>query len=165
VGVPADLFRESKSDLRLWAVVNSALRGRAVFGPRHGIQPDAKAEAQVNASDSARGSGATFMSHRSVLLAGQSMSTPTQKTGATAEAGSGKGRFYRPLRTRFRHNGFDYRQIAREGDAAIYEQRGTGCAEPTVCYEVIRIRERAGFHIGDRYVKPAEVYPNSEAWG
>ena len=88
-----------------------------------------------------------------------------RKTSATTNARTKKRHFYKPLPTRFRHNGFDYRQIAREGDAAIYEQRGTGCAEPTVCYEVIRIRERAGFHIGDRYVKPAEVYPNSEAWG
>jgi hypothetical protein len=65
----------------------------------------------------------------------------------------------------FRRDGFNYRQIAREGDAALYEQRWTGCAEPSVCYEVIRIRRRDGFQIAGRFVEPAEVYPNSEAWG
>jgi hypothetical protein len=56
-------------------------------------------------------------------------------------------------------------QIAREGDAAIFEQRWTGCAEPSVCFEVVRVKRRDGFHIGGRFVGPAEVYPNSEAWG
>ena len=67
--------------------------------------------------------------------------------------------------TRFRHNGFDYRQIAREGHAAIYEQTWKGCPDPAVCFEVIRVRRREGFQIGDRFVEPAEVHPNSEAWG
>jgi hypothetical protein len=87
------------------------------------------------------------------------------KTRATAEAGCRKGPFYKPLPTQFRRDGFDFRQIAREGNAAIYEQRWTGCAEPSVCYEVIRIRRREGFEIGGRFVGPAEVYPKSEAWG
>jgi hypothetical protein len=65
----------------------------------------------------------------------------------------------------FRRDDFTYRQIARENGAAIYEQRWTGCAEPSVCYEVIRIRRREGFQIGGRIVEPGEVYPNSEAWG
>jgi hypothetical protein len=69
------------------------------------------------------------------------------------------------LPTQFRHDGFDYRQIAREGDAAIYQQTWSGCSEPSVCYEVIRIRRREGFQIGGRFVEPAEIYPNSEAWG
>jgi len=30
---------------------------------------------------------------------------------------------------------------------------------------VIRIRRRDGFQINGRFVEPAEVYPNSEAWG
>jgi hypothetical protein len=87
------------------------------------------------------------------------------KTRATAEAWGKKHRFYKPLPTRFRRDGFQYRQIARERDAAIYEQTWSGCAEPSVCYEVIRIRRRDGFQIGGRFVEPAEVYPNSDAWG
>jgi len=64
-----------------------------------------------------------------------------------------------------RRDGFTYRQIAWEGEAAIYEQKWGGCSEPSVCYEVIRIRRRDGFQIGGRFVGAAEVYPNSEAWG
>jgi hypothetical protein len=94
-------------------------------------------------------------------------STPVafENTSATAEGRSEKCRFYKPLPKEFRHDGFKYRQIAREQDAVIYEQRWTGCAEPSVCYEVIRIRRRDGFQIGGRYVPPAEVYPKSESWG
>ena len=72
---------------------------------------------------------------------------------------------YKPLQKEFRRDRFAYRQIARERNAAIYEQRWTGCAEPTVSNEVIRIRRREGFEIHGRFVEPAEVYPNSEAWG
>jgi len=90
---------------------------------------------------------------------------PAIKTRATAEAGSKKSHFYKPLPREFRRDGFQYRQIAREGDAAIYEQTWTGCAEPSPAYEVIRIRQREGFQIGGGFVEPAEVYPNSEAWG
>jgi hypothetical protein len=88
-----------------------------------------------------------------------------EKTSATAEGGSKKGRSYKPLATRFPRDGFDYRQIAREGNIAIYEQRWTGCAEPRVCYEVIRIRRREAFQIGDKIIEAAEVYPKSEVWG
>jgi len=94
-----------------------------------------------------------------------SIPPPIRKTRATAKGGCKKSRFYRPLPTRFRHNGFDYRQIAREGDAAIYEQRWTGCPEPSVCYEIIRVKQREGFEIDGRWIPPAEVYPNSAAWG
>jgi hypothetical protein len=94
-----------------------------------------------------------------------SIPLPALKTISTAEARAWKGHFYKPLPTRFRHDGFDYRQIAREGNAAIYEQAWSGLREPRVCYEVIRIRRRDGFDIGGRFVEPAEVYPNSEAWG
>jgi hypothetical protein len=96
---------------------------------------------------------------------GDLMPPAERKTRPRAEGGTKKGRFYRPLPARFRHNGFDYRQIARKGDAAIYEQRWTGCAEPSVCYEVIRIRRRDGFQISEKFIEPYEVYPNSDAWG
>jgi hypothetical protein len=87
------------------------------------------------------------------------------KTRARAEAWGKKHAFYKSLPTRFRRDGFEYRQIAREGDAAIYEQTWSGCAEPSVCYEVIRVRRREGFQIDGRLVEPAEVYPSSGAWG
>src|SRR5205814_410873 len=72
---------------------------------------------------------------------------------------------YKPLRTQFRHGGFVYRQIYHKGDFAIYEQKWAGCPDPSICYEIIRVRRRDGFRIGGRFVEPAEIYPNSEAWG
>src|SRR6266550_3386112 len=87
------------------------------------------------------------------------------KTRATAEAWGKKHHSCKPLPTRFRRDGFEYRKLAREGDAAIYEQTWSGCPEPSVCYEVIRIRRRDGFQVDGRFVEPAEVYPSSEAWG
>jgi len=87
------------------------------------------------------------------------------KTRPSAERGGKKDQFYKPLATQFRHDGFDYRQIAREGDVAIYEQKWRGCPDPNVCFEVVRIRRRDGFQIGGSFVEPAEVYPRSEAWG
>ena len=88
-----------------------------------------------------------------------------RKTSARAEGGTKEGRFYRPLRKEFCRNGFRYRQIAREGNAAIYEQCWTGCPDPAVCYEVIWIRRRDGFQIGEKFIEPYEVYPNSDACG
>ena len=105
------------------------------------------------------------MSTHSLMLSVRSVSTSTQKTSATAEARSKEGRFYKPLPEEFRRGEFQYRQIAREADAAVYKQIWLGCAEPSPCYEVIRVRRREGFQIGGRFVEPAEVYPNSEAWG
>jgi hypothetical protein len=87
------------------------------------------------------------------------------KTRATAKAWGKKRHSYKPLPTRFRRDGFDYRRIARERDAAIYEQGWRGCSDPSVCYEVIRIRRREGFQIDGRLVEPAEIYPKADAWG
>jgi hypothetical protein len=88
-----------------------------------------------------------------------------QKTSAAADAWGQKGQFYKPLRKEFRRDGFSYRQIAREGDAAIYQQTWNSSSDPSTAYEVIRIRRRNGFQIGGRFIEAAEVYPNSEAWG
>jgi hypothetical protein len=94
-----------------------------------------------------------------------SMELSRAKTSATTEGGNKKRHFYTPLLIRFRKDGFNYRQIAREKNAAIYEQTWQGCNNPSTSYEPIRIRCRDGFHIAGRFVEPAEVYPNSEAWG
>ena len=102
---------------------------------------------------------------RARAFVGGSVCQPVPKTSATSDAWTKKGHSYKSLPTHFRHGGFEYKQIAREGKAAIYAQRWTGCAEPSVCYEVIRIRHREGFQIDGRFIEPAEVYPNSETWG
>ena len=87
------------------------------------------------------------------------------KTRAMAEGGTKKGHFYEPLKKEFRRGAFQYRQIAHEGNAAIYEQTWLGCAEPSPSYEVVRIRRREGFQIGNRLLNAAEICPNSRAWG
>ena len=86
-----------------------------------------------------------------------------RKTSATPEARTKKGHFYKPLPKEFRRDGFQYQRIACEGDAAIYEQRRTGFQNPSIAYEMVRIRQRDGFHIGGRFVEAAEVYPRSES--
>ncbi len=93
------------------------------------------------------------------------MPAPIQKTRSTAQGGTRNDRFYKLLEKEFRRGGFQYHQIARTGSTAIYEQAWPGCAEPSPSYEVVRIRQREGFQIGNRFVNAAEIYPNSEAWG
>ena len=102
---------------------------------------------------------------RGPAIVRDSVEVSSAKTRLTAEARSRKRHFYKPLPAQFRHNGFEYQQIARERDAAIYEQRWGGCVDPSVCYEVVRIRRREGFQIGARLVEAGEVYPASESWG
>jgi hypothetical protein len=87
------------------------------------------------------------------------------KMRARAEAGSNKEPFYKPLPTQFQRDGFTYQQIAREDDVAIYEQCWISSPDPSVCYEVIRIRRRESFQIDGRLIEAAEIYPRSEHWG
>jgi hypothetical protein len=68
------------------------------------------------------------------------------------------------LPTRFRHDGFDYQQIHREEDFAIYQQTWNDKAH-SAAFEVIHIRRHDGFHIDGRFVDPGEIYPKPEAWG
>ena len=109
-------------------------------------------------------SRAATIKRRSATVS-DSIPRPPRKTCAAADAECKEGHFYKPLPKEFRRDGFQYRQIAREGDGAIYEQRWTGSAGPSIAYELIRVRRRDGFQIGGRFVEPAEVYPNSEDWG
>jgi hypothetical protein len=108
--------------------------------------------------------GAAPSAKRGPAFVGHPIHSSTPKTSATAEAGGRKDRSYKPLPKRFQHDGFDYRQIYREGDFAIYKQTWKS-NEHTAAFEVIRIRKREEFEIGGRFVEAAEVYPNSEAWG
>ena len=108
---------------------------------------------------------ASITAHSREIRTGLSLPVPAQKTRSTAEALTEKGRFYRPLPKEFRRESFNYRQIAREGDVALYKQCWTGCPDAAVGFEVIRVRRREGFQIDGRFVEPAEVYPASERWG
>ena len=100
------------------------------------------------------------------VFAGDAIPVSRRKTSATAEAGCKKRHSYKPLPTQFRRrrDRLNYQQIYREGDFAIYQQTWKG-DQHSAAFEVIRIRRREGFVIGGRFVEPAEIYPNSEAWG
>jgi len=111
--------------------------------------------------------GTTGHLHRDRLLLSIDGYPPTlsgDQNDYVEEGFSRKGHSYKPLPLEFHSHGFSYRQIARQGDWAIYAQ---GCQDSeNVCYEVVRIRrqEAKTFPSGRSY--PArEVYPASETWG
>jgi hypothetical protein len=143
-------------------------RTRAAGGPRPDIHPpDCQTHKHAeNFLDKKRErSSLAAKDKRALAFVRDSMPAPIRNPRSTAEGGSKKRHFYRPLLKKFRRDGFDYRQIAREGNTAIYKQTWDGCPDAGVCFEVIRIRCREGFEIGGRFVEAAELYPNSEAWG
>src|SRR4030095_6808728 len=63
---------------------------------------------------------------RDQALVGDSIPLLTPKTRPAAEAWGKERHLHKRLPTEFRHSGFGYRQIAREGNAAIYEQIWSG---------------------------------------
>ena len=88
---------------------------------------------------------------------------PALKTRAAEECLARKGH-YKPIATEFKHGGFNYRQITREGDVAIYEQRWRD--SENVCYEVVRIRRHEAKTFPGGESSPArEAYPTSAVWG
>ena len=88
---------------------------------------------------------------------------PALKTRPVEKCLARKGH-YKPIATEFKHGGFNYRQIAREGDVAIYEQRWRD--SENVCYEVVRIRRHEAKTFPGGKSSPArEAYPSSAAWG
>jgi hypothetical protein len=102
---------------------------------------------------------------RGPAFVGDLVQLPMPKTSATAKGGSKKRHFYKRLPKEFRSDGFIYRQIASEENVAIYEQTWSGCRNPTICYEVIRVRYRDRFQIGEKVVEAYEVYPRTDSWG
>ena len=93
---------------------------------------------------------------------------PAGKARSGAECLPKKGH-YRPIAKEFRYGEFHYRQIAREGDIAIYEQRWfrpDGGLSDNIAYEVVRIRRYEAKTFPNGRSSPArEAYPPSEAWG
>lgn len=64
----------------------------------------------------------------------------------------------------FTKTGFSYKQLRREGNVALYEQRGLSGG---IGYEVILISSHKGYSVGEggSYIEPAETYPSSSLWG
>lgn len=65
--------------------------------------------------------------------------------------------------TQFQRNGFDFQQLERRGDVAIFLQSKGG---RSVAFEVVRIRVAPPHRFQDgRELPEREVYPSSEHWG
>jgi hypothetical protein len=92
------------------------------------------------------------------------LSQETKQNDFCAPSGQQETASRRPLHIRFRKDGFDYRQLAREGQLAIYELTWQGRTD-SAAFEVVRIRAHDGFTIGGKTVEPGEIYPRSELWG
>jgi hypothetical protein len=70
----------------------------------------------------------------------------------------------RKLELKFRKNGFDFEQVFREGNVAIYRQTKEG--QPgNVHFEVGRIRENKAREQFGKHFEACESWPNSEEWG
>lgn len=68
----------------------------------------------------------------------------------------------RLLETKFKHGGFDYRQLQREGNVALFEQAKGGAV---VSYEVVIVRVKPASSIQGRIIPEREAYPSNEEWG
>jgi len=70
----------------------------------------------------------------------------------------------KPIDTFFTYKGFDFRQIVREGDVAVYSQCFKGGKMP-VAYEVVVIQKHDGYTIMGKTYPPSEFYPSTNDWG
>ena len=66
------------------------------------------------------------------------------------------------LPTSFKKNGFDFEQLDRVGNIALFA-KSKGKAPST--FEVVRIGSHNGFTVMGNVIPPAETYPPSEKWG
>lgn len=70
---------------------------------------------------------------------------------------------YRPLKTTFRSKGFDYRQIERRGDVAMFAQTKPGLLR--TWYEVVLVQRHDAYEKGDVKIEAAETMPSTSQWG
>lgn len=69
---------------------------------------------------------------------------------------------FRVLEPFYRKNSFDYEQVKRVGDVAVYRQFDS---EGEYGYEVFEIRKRPESNIKGRITPAREAPPTSEEWG
>ena len=87
------------------------------------------------------------------------------KNRAAATSILGQGQCYKPLERVFQRGEFNYTELVREQDVAIYSQTRRGCSESNIWFEVICIRRHSGKEIKGQWVEPSEFYPSSSEWG
>jgi hypothetical protein len=67
------------------------------------------------------------------------------------------------LEKNFERKIFNYEQLYRKGNLAIYAQKNKETGSAT--YEVIIIKSHNGYEIGGVKIEPSEVYPGDSQWG
>jgi len=68
----------------------------------------------------------------------------------------------KPLSESFKSDGFNFRQLYREGDIALFEKSKS---ERNRGYEVVRIQKREACLAFGKLLPAREVMPSSERWG
>jgi len=67
------------------------------------------------------------------------------------------------LEKSFSRKKFQYDQVIRKGNLAIYTQ--THIESKSQTFEVIVIKSHNGYEIAGTRIEPAEVYPGDNQWG
>lgn len=65
----------------------------------------------------------------------------------------------------FKKYGFDFKQIKRVGDVAIFEQSKPEWPAGDVRYETVKIGRHNGYYMGGQKITAAETYPGNSLWG
>jgi hypothetical protein len=76
---------------------------------------------------------------------------------------------YKPIESSFTKNGFQFRQINRDGDVAVFHKAAIkGPLHPLAFdagFETVVITRHDGYEIAGVKMEPAEQYPGNEMWG
>ena len=67
------------------------------------------------------------------------------------------------LEKEFKSKGFNFTQVVRMGDKAIYQKQALAGKAKSI--EVIIIKSHNGYELSGTYIAPAEVYPSTSQWG
>lgn len=65
------------------------------------------------------------------------------------------------LPTEFRKHGYNFRQLQREGDVALFEKT----AGTVVAYEVVIVQRHDDYMMAGNLIPAAEAMPGNETWG
>lgn len=88
--------------------------------------------------------------------------TPPRQPIQAAAPGEAES-FLRVLDTAFSIDGYDFRQLHRDGSVALFEKRKPNHSRPS--YEVIIIQRKAAGDVFGKEMPAREVMPRPEDWG
>lgn len=72
--------------------------------------------------------------------------------------------FMKPLEPKFKSGGFEFQQLKRTGDVAIF-QKGTPTFDRQSSFEVVRIQKHKEREIAGVLIPEREAMPSNESWG